>query len=151
MSKFHRIKYIDIFLDTVENGSEYNGEIDKLNILNTKPEDLHKINSNHIAMFKYKYEDEDAILMIFCLPINSEKETATSKNVAERVMTIIKDTEICFISLDYNKSQSDSGFIYLKMIKKYQSGNIKMYKAKQKVAEKEKLERQKALQEEKSK
>ena len=132
MSKFHRRKYTNIFLNTIENGIEYDGEIDKLNILNTKPEDLHKINTNHVAMFKYLYENHNSVLMIFCLPINSEKETATSKSVAERVMMIIKDSEICFTCLDFSTSQSDTGFIYLKIIKKYDDMTIKLMKEKQK-------------------
>ena len=149
MSKFHRRKYTKIFLDTVESDIEYCGEIDKLNILNTKPEDLHKINTNHVAMFKYLYENHESVVMIFCLPINSDKETSTSKSVAERVMTIIKDSEICFTCLDFSTSQSDTGFIYLKMIKKYDDLTIKLMKEKQKEDDKLMKEEKKNKEEEK--
>jgi len=133
MGVFNQQKYIDIFLNTVENGSEYDGDIEKLNILNTDPDKLHKINSNHVTMFKYKHIDKDSILILVCLPINSKKETSTSKNVAERVMNVITDAEIAFTYLDYTSSVTDKNtFIYLKMIKIFDDDCINKLKIKQK-------------------
>jgi len=126
MGVHNQRKYIDIFLKTVEKGIEYEGEIEKLNILNTDPDKLHKINSNHVTMFKFKHQDKDSVLIFVCLPINSKKETSTSKSVAERVMNVIKDMEIAFTYLDYNSSNTDSNaFIYLKMIKTYDEACVK--------------------------
>ena len=132
MGAHNQQKYIDIFLKTVEKGSEYEGDIEKLNILNTDPDKLHKISSNHVTMFKFKHEEKDSVLILVCLPINSKKETSTSKSVAERVMSVVKDMEIAFTYLDYNSSHTDNNaFIYLKMIKTYDEFCIKKLTEKQ--------------------
>ena len=59
------------------------------------------------------------ILIIISIPINSAKETSTSKNVAERIMEIVAVSEECFITLDSTTSTEikSEKFIYLTFIK----------------------------------
>ena len=69
-------------------------------------------------MFNCKYQDEDAVIMIFSIPINSGESGA--KNIAERVMRVITEIEECFITLDFVKSEEvkEDKLIYIIAVKK---------------------------------
>src|SRR4030043_43334 len=98
----------EIFELTVESGIPYEGSLDQIDFYNlfckaAAKEKLYKLLGNNLCMFNYNYNNRDAVMLVFYIPINSEDTGA--KNVAERVMDIVENIEECFITLDYLKSQ----------------------------------------------
>lgn len=113
----------EIFENTVESGLSYDGKHENISYFNlfckaATEEKLYKITGNDLCMFNCIYEDNDAVLMIFQIPINSSDSGA--KNVAERVIEVIEIIEDCFVTLDYTKSEEikEDKFVYISAIKK---------------------------------
>lgn len=113
----------EIFENTVESGIKYNGSYERIEYYNmfckaASQEKLYKMMGNNLCMFNCVYEKNDAVMMIFYIPINSTDSGA--KNVAERVMEVVEGTEKCFITLDFIKSEEvkEDKFIYVTAIKK---------------------------------
>lgn len=113
----------EIFKKTIGTDLRYNGTIEDIDYFNlsckaASKEMMYKILGSHVFMFNYIYETDDAVLMMFFIPINSESGT---KHIAERVMEIIENVEKCFITLDYSDSREvkDEKFVYVTIIKKY--------------------------------
>ncbi len=118
MSSKDRLK--EVFETTVESGISCN-ESDTYFSLFSKAaakERLFKIKGNNVCMFNCKYEEKDAVMMIFFVPINPEESGA--KNIAERVMEIVECVETCFVTLDNLKSEEvkEDKYIYVVAIKK---------------------------------
>jgi hypothetical protein len=69
-------------------------------------------------MFNTIYENEDAIMMIFSLPINPVDDTF--KSMVERTMEVVESLENCFIKLDFLKSDevNEDKYVYITAIKK---------------------------------
>ena len=119
-------KIKDIYEQTINDGVKYEGLInDNLNYYNlfckaAAKEKLYKVKQNNVCMFNCTYENKDAILMIFALPLNIETNTG-SKNIAERVIKIVEMLEDCFIRLEYMNSVclDEEKFIYITAVKKY--------------------------------
>lgn len=116
-------KLIEIFETTIESGELYNGPCDSIDYYNlfckaASKDQLFKLMNNNLCMFNYKYQTEDAVMMIFSIAINSGDSGA--KNIAERVMRVITEIEQCFITLDYVKSEEvkEDKFIYITGVKK---------------------------------
>ena len=112
----------EIFESTIESGIKYNGPIENIDYFNVfckagEQKALYKMLGNNLCMFNYKYEEKDAVMIIFSMPINTEDSGA--KNVAERVMAVVEKIETCFVTLDYLKSQEikEDKFIYVIAIK----------------------------------
>lgn len=116
-------RLIEIFESTIESGELYDGPCDNPEYYNlfckaAARDQLFKLMNNNLCMFNCKYQDEDAVIMIFSIPINSGESGA--KNIAERVMRVITEIEECFITLDFVKSEEvkEDKFIYIIAIKK---------------------------------
>ena len=115
-------KLKEVFETTVEGSIEYDGGLNhidyyKLFCKAASQEKLYKLMGTDLCMFNYKHEDKDSVLIVFFIPITSEDYGA--KNVAERVMQIVKETEECFVTLDYVRSEEikEDKFIYVIAIK----------------------------------
>jgi len=113
----------EIFEGTIENGEFYDGPCDNPAYYNlfckaASKDQLFKLMNNNLCMFNCKYKDEDSVIMIFSIPINSGESGA--KNIAERVMRVITQVEICFVTLDFVKSEEikEDKFIYVIAVKK---------------------------------
>lgn len=116
-------RLIEIFESTIESGQIYDGPYDSPEYYNlfckaAGKDQLFKLMNNNLCMFNCKYKDEDSVMMIFSIPINSGDTGA--KNIAERVMRVITEIEECFITLDFVKSEEvkEDKFIYVIAIKK---------------------------------
>jgi len=112
----------EIFETTLESGIKYDGSIKKIDHYGlfcqaASKEKLYKLMGNNLCMFNCEYNDKDAVLMVFFIPINSQDTGA--KNVAERVMEVVENVESCFITLDHLKSEEvkEDKFIYVTAIK----------------------------------
>lgn len=116
-------KLKEVFEVTVDTGIKFEGDIKKIDYYNlfckaAAKDKLYKIMGNNVCMFNCEYDNSEAVLIVFFLPINSEESGA--KNVAERVMEVVEETETCFISIDYLKSEEvkEDKFIYVTLVKK---------------------------------
>ena len=112
----------EIFENTIESGMKYTGSCEDIKYFNLSckaaaQEKLYKVMGNDLCMFNCIYKDNDAVMMIFYIPINSNDSGA--KNVAERVMEVVEGVEDCFVTTDFVKSEEikEDKFIYVTVIK----------------------------------
>lgn len=110
MSKNNNDKMIQdrllrIFNETVDEGEYLNKNLDEIDgfseIFGVNHERLYKFLNSSLCMFRYRYNDNDSVLMIIFVPINLDNEDNKSKHVSERIMESVKHLEETFISLDY--------------------------------------------------
>jgi hypothetical protein len=114
----------DIYETTLNDDIKYEGIVDEnldyysLFCKAAAKEKLFKIEKNNVCMFNCVYEDKEAVMIIFALPINTENNSGV-KNIAERVINIVKVLEECFIKFEYMNSISvnEDKFIYVTSIK----------------------------------
>jgi len=119
-----RIK--EAFEDTVEtNNLRYDGtmlDIDYFGLFckATSKDRLFKFLGANVCMFNCLHEDDESVLVIFSIPINSDSST---KNIADRVMEITETMERCFTTLDFiqAKEKKNDKFVYVTVIKKLTS------------------------------
>jgi len=109
----------DIFETAIESAGKYCGDFNRLDYYSlfckaAENDSLYKLNGNNLCMFNCKIDEQDAMLMMFLIPINLPEESG-AKNVAERVMEIVTMLEKCFITLDYLKSEEvkEDKYIYI--------------------------------------
>ena len=115
-------KLKDIFENTVDSDLKYEGKLKNPEYYTSfckaaSANQLHSIMSNNVCMFNYEYQDQEAIMMLFSLPINVDDVGA--KTVAERVMEVVTILEKCFIQIDYIKSEEiqEDRFVYITAVK----------------------------------
>ena len=119
----------ELFEGTLESDLRYDGEVDNINFYDlfckaASTDHLYKIMGNNVCMYNLKTKGgRDAVLMIFSIPINTPEESG-SKNIAERVMEVVNETEDAFTTLDYIKSieVKEDKFVYVVVIKKLNGG-----------------------------
>lgn len=117
-----------IFESTIDSGTVYNGNIDEIDFYavlckSTSNNQLYKILSCNLSMFNYKFENEDAVLIIFSIPssLNTDKlPNQENKHISERIMDIIRLVEESFITVDYMnlKTIKEDKFVYMTIVKK---------------------------------
>ena len=119
-----REKLKEIFESTIDSDLKFEGDIEDIDYYGisckaASKDGLYKFANNNLCMFNYKYENSDAIMMVFSVSINSPEEVG-AKNIAERVMEVVTETEKCFTTLDYMKSEEvkEDKFIYIVGVKK---------------------------------
>jgi len=117
-------KIKEIFDSTPDSGLKYEGELANLDYYNlfckaATKDHMFRVVGNNVCAFNYQFEETDAVLIIFSIPINTPEETG-AKNVAERVMEVIENLEKSFVTLDYanSKEVKEDKFIYITMVKK---------------------------------
>jgi len=111
----------EIFESTIDIGIKYESLVESYYTLFCRAaskDQLYKLMGNNLCMFNCSYDGDDAVMMIFSIPINSQDSGA--KNIAERVMEVIAGIEKCFITLDHVKSEEvkEDKFVYVTAIKK---------------------------------
>lgn len=116
-------KLKEVFENTIDTGIKYEGSIENPEYYNlfckaASKDQLYKLMGNNLCMFNCCYNNDDSIMIIFSIPINSQESGA--KNVAERVMEVIGGVEDCFVTLDHVKSEEikEDKFVYVTAIKK---------------------------------
>ena len=114
----------EIFYNTIDSGLRYEGSHKSPDYYNlfckaAANNNLYRISGNNICMFNYSYENSDAIMILFSIPINSS-EAVGSKNIADRVMEVIYGIEECFVTTDFIKSEEvkEDKFVYITVVKK---------------------------------
>lgn len=120
-----------IFESTVESGLKYDGNIDEIDFYSlfcksTANNQLYKLFSCNLSMFKYTYENDDSVLIIFSIPISLNLDRIENgnqqenKHISERIMEILRIVEECFIVVDYMdlKNIKEDKFMYMVIVKK---------------------------------
>ena len=122
----HEERLRDIFETTIESGTKVQvnniDEIDYYSLLcasigNNK---MYKMYTCNLCSFNCDFEGEEAVIMIFSVPISTQAEVLDKKHSSERIMDIIKTVEECFISIDHMsfKEVKEDKFSYITIIKK---------------------------------
>jgi hypothetical protein len=118
-----REKLKEIFEATVDSDSKYSGsftDIDYYSLLckSAAKDRLFKLMGNNMCMFNCKYDENDAVLMLFSIPVNTKE--IGSKHISERVMEVIENVEACFTTTDFSSSRDvkEDKFVYMVVIKK---------------------------------
>jgi len=118
-----REKLKEIFEATVDSDSKYSGsftDIDYYALLckSAAKDRLFKLMGNNMCMFNCKYDENDAVLMLFSIPVNTKE--IGSKHISERVMEVIENVEACFTTTDFSSSREvkEDKFVYMVVIKK---------------------------------
>jgi hypothetical protein len=118
-----REKLKEIFEATVDSDSKYSGsftDIDYYSLLckSAAKDRLFKLMGNNMCMFNCKYDENDAVLMLFSIPVNTKE--IGSKHISERVMEVIENVEACFTTTDFSSSREvkEDKFVYMVVIKK---------------------------------
>ncbi len=77
---------------------------------------LFKFLGVNVCMFNCIYNNDDAVLIIFSIPMNTDSST---KKIADRVMEVTEEMEKCFITVDHIHSREvkDDKFVYVTVIK----------------------------------
>ena len=120
-----------IFESTIESGLKYDGNIEEIDFYSlfcksTANNQLYKIFSCNLSMFKYRYENDDSVLIIFSIPISLNLDRIENgnqqenKHISERIMEILRIVEECFITVDYIdlKNIKEDKFMYMVIVKK---------------------------------
>ncbi len=120
-----------IFESTIESGLKYDGNIEEIDFYSlfcksTANNQLYKIFSCNLSMFKYRYENDDSVLIIFSIPISLNLDRIENgnqqenKHISERIMEILRIVEECFITVDYMdlKNIKEDKFMYMVIVKK---------------------------------
>ena len=124
-------KLRQIFESTIDSGLSYDGNINEIDFYSlfcksTANNNLYKLLSSNLSMFKCKFENEDSILIVFSLPVNlnSNVSQQDNKHISERIMDILKAVEECFTTVDFMdlKNLKEDKFVYMVVIKKIKEG-----------------------------
>ena len=127
MSEYIQDKLREIYDNTLESGYLYKGDIEKIDFYTlfckaAAENNFFKLMGANVCMFNCEFEKEDSIIGLFSIPVNVDETGA--KTVAERVMEIVRELEIFFITIDYLKSVEikEDKFVYVTAIKKLNGG-----------------------------
>jgi hypothetical protein len=126
----------EIYDTTIESDFTLEGDVDKINYCKalyraTAENKVHKIKNLVLCMFNCEFEGSNAVMILITIPINPdadsdsiqpiiEKQATKDKNMAEKIMKVIKLVERRFVTLDDIKLETkpEEKFTYLRMIKK---------------------------------
>lgn len=116
-------KLREIFEQTVELDVRYDGPLKDMDYFGlmckaASKESMHKLMGSNVCMFNCKLEEQDAVLILFCIPLNSSGEGV--KHIAERVMETFRNVEECFTTIDFSHSKEvkEDKYMYISVIKK---------------------------------
>jgi len=122
------IRLKEIFESTIEIDQKYDGSTEVIDYYSlfckaASNDNLFKLMGNNLCMFKCDYKGNEAVMMMFSIPINSQEDTG-AKNVAERVMEVVEATEKCFVTIDSMRSEEvkEDKFVYVTLIKVLNGG-----------------------------
>ena len=119
-------KLKEIYTSSIDSDLKYDGNLNDINYYGllckaTANNKLFKMFNCNLCIFNMVFENNEAIMMLFSIPISLNSEINESvKHISERVMTIVKVVEEAFIEVDYmnSKEVKEDKFIYLTIIKK---------------------------------
>ena len=121
----------EFFLSAVSEASVLDSMLENLDYYNIKYRAIRenryfKMLNCDLCLYKYKYKDEDCIILIYSIPSPSNPEAKEdSRHLSQKVMELLKIIEDCFITVDYIdlKDVIEDKFNYLVVIKRINPEN----------------------------
>lgn len=117
-------KLDDLYNKTLDSEIKYDNKLNNIDYFSaickaTSNDLMIKFQGSNLSMFNYRYNNLDAVLMIFSVPLNSDNSDEKSKHKTERIMDIIGVLEKYFVTLDFVdcKQVKEEKFIYLTVVK----------------------------------
>lgn len=118
-----RDRIMSVYEDIIESGElRYEGSFTEIDYFGlfckaTLKDKLFKFLGVDVCMFNCVHEKDDAVMILFSIPLSTESST---KQVADRVMEVIELMELCFVTVDHISSREAKGekFVYVMVIKK---------------------------------
>jgi len=113
------------FKNIVKNGYEYQCNLKKIDyfkammLASDKNQNL-QYGNNNVYLFKHRYNNNDCVLMIFAIPIESEDP----KSLSERIFDVLKEIECIFVTLDYRNLKEEKPYVFLTVVKKIKKGDF---------------------------
>lgn len=114
-----------IFESTIDSGEKYCGNVDEIDYYSllcksTANNQLYKIFSCNLFMYNYTYKEDDAVLMVFSIPLSLSDNSQENKHVSERIFDVLKIVEECFVTVDFMdlKTVKEDKFLYMTIVKK---------------------------------
>lgn len=114
----------EIFDLTVESDLKYDGLLEEMSYYNAMckaaaKDVLFKLFGSNLCMFNFIYEENDAVLMLFSIPLN-ESSGPGAKHIAERVMEVVGNVEEVFTTVEHMESKEvkEDRFVYVTIVKK---------------------------------
>lgn len=112
-----------LFDETIQEENIMRENIDDINYYNLLCKSIaankfYKFFNSNLSLFRYVYEGNDSVLMIFSIPIQSNKDEKDKKHITERIMEIVKSLEKTFVTIDYMTLQEvkEDKYYYLNVI-----------------------------------
>ncbi len=108
--KSQTLKMLEFFNKTIESECDYNGSHDNIDYFSifTKAgvhETIFTIFGLEVAMLNTKFENEDAVLMIFRISSKENNEEGEkqqkTKSISEKIINLVQKLEKVFITLDF--------------------------------------------------
>jgi len=119
-------KLLDICRDTLESGIYFDESLENIDYYAAvckaaSVAKLYKFFGCNMSLFKYIFEGDESLMMIFSIPTASNIDSKEdSRHISQKVMDIIKLLEDMFVVIDYmnlNTVKEDK-FCYLTIVKK---------------------------------
>jgi hypothetical protein len=109
------LKDEDILQDDIEYINYYN-----LLCKSISTNKFYKFFNANLSLFKFIYKGNESVLMIFSIPIQTNKDVQDKKHITERVMEIVKILEKVFITTEFMSLQEvkEDKYYYLSVIVK---------------------------------
>lgn len=113
------------FKQVAKNGHTYQCNLKKIDyfqamMLATDKNQNLQYGSNNVYLFKHRYNNNNCVLMIFAIPVESEDP----KNLSERIFDVLKDIECVFVTLDYRNLKEEKQYAFLTVVKKIKKGDF---------------------------
>lgn len=96
-----------IFNETIKDGPDYKGTLKNIKFFAMqflhKKGTIYDYNNFNISMYRYKYLNHDAILMLFSIPLKPdiENKNVDRRHLNDRIMDVMRYCENTFITLEY--------------------------------------------------
>lgn len=113
------------FKHVAKNGHIYQCNLKKIDyfqamMLATDKNQNLQYGGNNVYLFKHRYNNNDCVLMIFAIPIDSEDP----KSLSERIFDMLKEIECIFVTLDYRNLKEEKPYVFLTVVKKIKKGDF---------------------------
>jgi hypothetical protein len=124
-------KILDIVRKTMDNDElKYDKGLNNLDFysllcMSASKDSLFSLCGANVCMFKYSYNNNESVLILFSIPIITDSIDGKSKHITERIIDTVQLLENTFVTLDYLnvKEVKEEKFVYLVAIKSFTKNN----------------------------
>jgi hypothetical protein len=124
-------KILDIVRKTMDNDElKYDKGLTNLDFysllcMSASKDSLFSLCGANVCMFKYSYNNNESVLILFSIPIIIDSTDGKSKHITERIIDTVQLLENTFVTLDYLnvKEVKEEKFVYLVAVKSFTKNN----------------------------